>query len=262
MGWHSHARQLSPLRSKRTVSCISKLWLFWPAHLCKFSSQSGWAVMRGSFIGTLSQPISSSFLPLSFAAEHGAFYKENGVWHKNVHAQEWSPGLLSILKLFVSKTPRSHLEVKETALAWHYRETDAWLGRLRAQQLVNSLISICLKQNLQIMQGNKVIEIKSPEFTKGSEVNRLLLATRYDFILAMGDDTTDDDMFKALPVTAVTVKIGTASESARYNLPVQTDTLPFLQRMTDKSVVKAALKSGLKGQLSSAIDFLKRIINH
>lgn len=201
-------------------------------------------------------------LPLSFAAEHGAFYKENGVWHKNVHAQEWSPGLLSILKLFVSKTPRSHLEVKETALAWHYRETDAWLGRLRAQQLVNSLISICLKQNLQIMQGNKVIEIKSPEFTKGSEVNRLLLATRYDFILAMGDDTTDDDMFKALPVTAVTVKIGTASESARYNLPVQTDTLPFLQRMTDKSVVKAVLKSGLKGQLSSAIDFLKRIINH
>ena len=201
-------------------------------------------------------------LPLSFAAEHGAFYKENGVWHKNVHAQEWSPGLLSILKLFVSKTPRSHLEVKETALAWHYREADAWLGRLRAQQLVNSLISICLKQNLQIMQGNKVIEIKSPEFTKGSEVNRLLLATRYDFILAMGDDTTDDDMFKALPVTAVTVKIGTASESARYNLPVQTDTLPFLQRMTDKSVVKAVLKSGLKGQLSSAIDFLKRIINH
>lgn len=201
-------------------------------------------------------------LPLSFAAEHGAFYKENGVWHKNVHAQEWSPGLLSILKLFVSKTPRSHLEVKETALAWHYRETDARLGRLRAQQLVNSLISICLKQNLQIMQGNKVIEIKSPEFTKGSEVNRLLLATRYDFILAMGDDTTDDDMFKALPVTAVTVKIGTASESARYNLPVQTDTLPFLQRLTDKSVVKAALKSGLKGQLSSAIDFLKRIINH
>lgn len=58
------------------------------------------------------------------------------------------------------------------------------------------------------------------------------------------------------------VKIGTASESARYNLPVQTDTLPFLQRLTDKSVVKAALKSGLKGQLSSAIDFLKRIINH
>ena len=62
----------------------------------------------------------------------------------------------------------------------------------------------------------------------------------------MGDDTTDDDMFKALPVTAVTVKIGTASESARYNLPVQTDTFAVLQRLTDKSVVKAALKSGFE----------------
>ena len=49
------------------------------------------------------------------------------------------------------------------------------------------------------MQGNKVVEIKSPEYTKGSEVDRLLLASRYDFILAMGDDTTDEDMFRALP---------------------------------------------------------------
>lgn len=200
-------------------------------------------------------------LPVSFAAEHGAFYKENGVWHKNIHTQEWSPGLLSILRLFVNRTPRSHLEIKETALVWHYREADAWLGALRAQQLVNALISICLKQHLQIMQGNKVIEIKSPEYTKGSEVNRLLLTTRYDFILAMGDDTTDDDMFKAVPPTAVTVKIGTASESARYNLPAQTDTLPFLQQLANGNSGKASLKNSLKGQLSSAVDFFKRIIN-
>lgn len=200
-------------------------------------------------------------LPVSFAAEHGAFYKENGVWHKNVHTQEWSQGLLSILKLFVSKTPRSHLEVKETALAWHYREADAWLGTLRAQQLVNALVSICLKQNLQIMSGNKVIEIKSPEYTKGSEVNRLLISTPYDFILAMGDDTTDDDMFKAVPLTAVTIKIGVISESARYNLPEQTDTLPFLQQLADgKAKGEVVVKGSIKEQLSSAIGFFKKII--
>ena len=196
------------------------------------------------------------------AAEHGAFYKENGIWHKNINKAEWSSGLVSISKLFVEKTPRSHLEVKETALAWHYRESDAWLGALRAQQLINVLVNICIQQKLQIIQGDKVVEIKSPDYNKGSEVRRQLEKKHYDFIIAMGDDTTDDDMFKAVPVTAVTVKIGTASESARYNLPVQTDTLPFLQRLTDEGVVKAVLKSGLKGQLSSAIDFLKRIINH
>lgn len=202
-------------------------------------------------------------LPVSFAAEHGAFYKENGVWHKNVHTQEWSPGLLSILKLFVSKTPRSHLEVKETALAWHYRQADAWLGALRAQQLVNALISICLKQNLQIMSGSKVIEIKSPEYTKGSEVNRLLLAARYDFILAMGDDTTDDDMFKAVPPAAVTIKIGVVSENARYNLVGQPDTLPFLQQLANGNVKREAVgKTGIKEQLSSAVGFFKKIIKN
>ena len=65
------------------------------------------------------------------------------------------PRITFYIKIICQKTPRSHLEVKETALAWHYREADAWLGRLRAQQLVNSLISICLKQNLQIMQGKR-----------------------------------------------------------------------------------------------------------
>ena len=113
-----------------------------------------------------------------------------------------------ILNLFVSKTPYSHLETKEAALAWHYRESDAWLGELRAQQLTKAIMPVCLRKGLQIMQGNKVVEIKSPEYTKGSEVDRLLLASRYDFILAMGDDTTDEDMFRALPVSAITVKVG------------------------------------------------------
>lgn len=56
-------------------------------------------------------------LPVSIAAEHGAFYRENGLWHKNINKPVWSAGLLSILKLFVAKTPRSRLEVKETAIA-------------------------------------------------------------------------------------------------------------------------------------------------
>lgn len=116
------------------------------------------------------------------AAEHGAFYKENGVWHKNIKKKEWGAGILSILQMFVDRTPRSHLEVKETALAWHYRESDAWLGTLRAQQLVNTLISLCTRQKLQILQGNKVIEIKSPDCNKGSEVGRLLANRRYDLL--------------------------------------------------------------------------------
>ena len=103
------------------------------------------------------------------------------------------------------------------------------VGRTEARQLVRALVSICLQHRLQILQGNKVVEIKQSNCTKGSEVKRLLRKAHYDFILAMGDDTTDNDMFRALPESAVTVKIGTVSEDARYNLKSQTDALPMLQ---------------------------------
>ena len=169
-------------------------------------------------------------LPLDFAAEHGASYKEQGVWHHVATTPVWSEGLLSILRLFVAKTPGSHIETKATSLVWHYREADAWLGELRAQQLIRSLVSICLQRHLQILPGNKVVEIKSPEYNKGSEVKRLLNHRKedYDFILAIGDDTTDNDMFLALPQNAITIKVGTASEIANYNLTDQSQTLPFL----------------------------------
>ena len=198
-------------------------------------------------------------LPISMAAEHGAFYKENGVWHKNIKKIEWGAGILSILQMFVDRTPRSHLEVKETALAWHYRESDAWLGTLRAQQLVNTLISLCTRQKLQILQGNKVIEIKSPDCNKGSEVGRLLANRRYDFVIAMGDDTTDEDMFQALPMSAITIKIGSVSEAANYHLSAQSDVLPFLRSLLGKQ--KTATKEGsIKNRLTFAFDFLKDLL--
>ena len=65
-------------------------------------------------------------------------------------------------------------------------------------------------------------------------VERLLANRRYDFVMAMGDDTTDEDMFQALPAKAVTIKIGNVSKAANYNLPAQSDVLPFLQSMLRK----------------------------
>ena len=173
-------------------------------------------------------------LPLDFAAEHGASYKEHGKWYRKNAAPIWGEGILSILRMFVDKTPHSSLEKKETSLVWHYREVDSWLGELRAQQLIQSLLSICMQRNLQILPGNKVVEIKSSEHTKGSEVKRLLNQSDggYDFMLAIGDDTTDNDMFAALPNNAYTIKIGQASEMARFNLANQQQTIPFLDSLT------------------------------
>lgn len=171
-------------------------------------------------------------LPISLAAEHGAFYKEDGLWYENNVNFELDDELLNILQMFVDKTPHSKLEIKKTALVWHYRNVDSWFATLREQQLVNELIEPCARLNLQILRGNKIVEIKSPQCTKGTEVQRLLAQDNYDYILAMGDDTTDEDTFRALPDEAITIKVGSISEIARFYLYSQSEVIPFLRTIS------------------------------
>lgn len=173
-------------------------------------------------------------LPVTLIAEHGAFYKEGGNWHRQGDRIQWNRMLVRILNAFVSRTPGSHLERKSTALAWHYREVDSWMGAFRAQQLMRSIMPLCVKLNLQLLHGNKVVEIKPAAYTKGTEVKRILGNQAYDFILCMGDDVTDEDMFKALPESAVCVKVGEPSEFAPYNIPDQKAVIPMLNRITEK----------------------------
>lgn len=170
-------------------------------------------------------------LPLGLAAEHGAFYKEEGTWHSKVHEQEWDSEITDIMKQTVRKTPHSRLETKDTALVWHYRDVDIWLAELRVTQLINALINPCSRLNLQIMKGNKIIEVKNSDCSKGNEATRLMQEASYDFVMAIGDDTTDEEMFAALPPDAITIKVGKTSNNARYNLPQQEQVITFLTNL-------------------------------
>lgn len=170
-------------------------------------------------------------LSIGLAAEHGAFYKENGAWHQATQKVQWDGEIPEIIKQTVRKTPRSRMEVKDTALVWHYRNVDTWLAELRVTQLINSLLNPCARHNLQIMKGNKIVEVKGCEISKGSEANRLISKGNYDFVMAIGDDTTDEEMFMALPKDSITIKVGQSSNAALYNLPAQVQTLLFLEKL-------------------------------
>ncbi len=169
---------------------------------------------------------------LDFAAEHGAFYKENGQWHQNLQEKVvWDDEIIDIIQHTIEKTPRSRLEQKNAALVWHYRNVDVWLAELREKQLINALIGPCARLNLQIVPGNKIVEIKSPEFNKGSEVRRRLEQKDYDFVLAIGDDTTDEDMFRALPPDGISIKVGNFSPAAKYRIPLQSSVISFFNSL-------------------------------
>lgn len=112
------------------------------------------------------------------------------------------------------------------------------------------------------LQGNKVVEIKHADCTKGTEINRLLQDERYDFILAMGDDVTDEDMFTALPYSSYTIKVGNVSDNARFNILSQTEVLPFLSSLaTYKCNEHNNTPFNLNVRIKSVLNKIRRIVD-
>ncbi len=172
-------------------------------------------------------------LSVGLSAEHGAFYKENGEWISRMKKIKWDDEILNIIEQTVHRTPHSQIEIKDTAVVWHYRKVDPWLAELRVTQLINALMIPCTRLNLQVMKGNKIIEVKDKSIHKGVEVKRLIEQKHYDFVMAIGDDTTDEDMFHVLPQDAFTIKVGKDSTAARFNLPTQQLAVDFLDSLTN-----------------------------
>lgn len=173
---------------------------------------------------------------LDLAAEHGASYKEGGIWHDTIEKPRWDKQILRIMNTFVRKTPGAWLETKNAALAWHYRDVDTWLGVLRAKQLMQTLFPYCTADSLQILNGNKVVEIKPNEYSKGTEVQRQLSLHHYDFVLTIGDDITDESMFKATPKDGISIKVGGVSDVARYCIELQSQVVPFLTQLINTQI--------------------------
>lgn len=156
---------------------------------------------------------------IELIAEHGTWFREQNEWKRPEKIDDsWKDEIHAIMQDFVDKTPGSFIEEKHFSLVWHYRKTDVWIGDLRAQELMNSLILLCTKQNLEIMDGNKVVEVKPSLVNKGFAVARWLEREEYDFILAIGDDRTDEDLFNMLPDHAYSIKVGDKETLAKYRI--------------------------------------------
>jgi trehalose 6-phosphate synthase/phosphatase len=157
-------------------------------------------------------------LPIDLVAEHGAWMRTNNEWTACAPlAQEWRSHIFPILNFFVERTPGSFIEEKDFSLGWHYRKADGGLGELRARELVDHLQYITGNMEMNIIEGKKVVEVKSSSVNKGRAVLNWL-DKKYDFILAAGDDWTDEDMFKEMPHDAYTIKIGASPSIAKYNI--------------------------------------------
>lgn len=170
---------------------------------------------------------------LDLIAEHGAWHRPlGGHWEQfeQINVQ-WKEELAPIIQEFVDRTPGSFLEEKNYSLAWHYRKTDPGLAEIRHHELMEQLTHLITGKNLQIMEGNKVLEIKNDVINKGRAAQAILEQAPFDFILAIGDDYTDEDTFKAMPPYAFTLKVGFAETSARFNIGSVEEVNNLLQKL-------------------------------
>jgi len=170
---------------------------------------------------------------IGLIAEHGSWLKEPGAEFRlsKPLSADWKEQVGSILRLFVSQVAGSLLEEKDYAMAWHYRAADPELGAQRAKELIDELTQFTANLDIHVLEGKKVVEVRSAGVDKGTIAAELLLRLEPDFVLAAGDDQTDEALFRALPPSAISVHVGAQFSNARYCLGAPPDVVSLLKQL-------------------------------
>jgi trehalose 6-phosphate synthase/phosphatase len=147
-------------------------------------------------------------LPVSFVAEHGLFFKlPHEPWRPTRPLkQTWKSAVRHVME--AAAIPGAHIEDKTLSLVWHYRNSDPAVADPAVSRLMATLRPLASAQNLKILPGRKIIEVLPDGVDKGAAAQHWLKDGHYDFILAAGDDVTDEDIFRVLPSRAYKIKIG------------------------------------------------------
>jgi trehalose 6-phosphate synthase/phosphatase len=141
-------------------------------------------------------------LPIGLVCEHGLAIKHpQGAWSDRqvVPSRALEEIVLPMFLAFSERTPGSRIERKTASIAWHYRGCDPKFGSWRAKELRVVLEGQLASQPYTVLSGARVIEVRHVQVTKGNALRAVL--DRYpeaDFIVCVGNDRTDQEMFDAL----------------------------------------------------------------
>lgn len=153
--------------------------------------------------GTFLQKHLGSIPGLGMSAEHGCFLREPGAkeWldlTENID-MSWMDDVEEIFKYYEARTLGAFVEKKISSVTWHYRNADPEFGLFQAKECQALLESLQERMPIDILKGKKNIECRPAHTNKGEIVKRLLYTSPdVEFALCVGDDKTDEDMFRAL----------------------------------------------------------------
>jgi trehalose 6-phosphate synthase/phosphatase len=178
-------------------------------------------------------------LTLGLIAEHGGWIKRD-TWEPVIQGtNNWKEQVIRIMEEYTDTNAESFIEEKEFGVAWHYRNVDPKQGFLLSRELLNLLKNHMQNVPVQIIDGNKVIEVKHYMAHKGTTCRNNILCGEYDFAIAFGDDKTDEDLFEQLEgPNDFAVKVGPGNTSAKYRIDSVEKVLAFLGKLESTTTVK------------------------
>ena len=173
-------------------------------------------------------------LPLHLCAEHGCWAKKPGQeWSRRRDVDlSWKPLVEEVLSQMVEEVPGSRLERKDSSLAWHYRMADPDYGVWRARELMSDLEGKLAQEAADVLPGHRVIEVRSARVNKGAYVSEILAEAPKDrFVLYAGDDRTDEEAYRVVPPSAVTIHVGSTAAQTNYSVASPRELRQLLRRL-------------------------------
>jgi trehalose 6-phosphate synthase/phosphatase len=173
-------------------------------------------------------------LNIGIVAEHGAWIREKDKdWLPAIKVESnWKEKVRPILRSYEDRLPGSFAEEKEFSLVWHYRAADPELASVRSKELADELGYFTENTELQVLQDSKSIEVRNVGIDKGIAAKLLLSEKTFDFVLAVGDDLADEELFKVIPEKSYSIKVGLAKSYARFNLRNHREVVQLLTDLT------------------------------
>jgi trehalose 6-phosphate synthase/phosphatase len=178
-------------------------------------------------------------LPINIIAEHGAHFwlTEEKVWECQAVTEEFyelKPEILKLLELYTRCLPGSHIEEKDLSLVWHYRLAEQTFGRTLAMELSEAMVQLLQKTSYSVFHGKKNLDIRPVSANKGRAVEHFLNRKNWSSsepFVTIGDDKTDEDMYKIYSEFNCSIHVGRSSSIASYSLKSSVDVNLLLKEM-------------------------------
>ncbi|MFO0585784.1 MAG: bifunctional alpha,alpha-trehalose-phosphate synthase (UDP-forming)/trehalose-phosphatase [Anaeromyxobacter sp.] len=173
-------------------------------------------------------------LPVGLHAEHGLWSRFRGeAWAGgDVGDVRWREPARAILEDFAGRTPGAQVEEKSVGFAWHWRAADPEYGAAQARELSVHLSALFTNAPVELLQGDRVVEIRPHGVDKGRAVRRVVERLEPGALcVGLGDDRTDEDLFAALPAGSEAVHVGPGESRAPLRLADTAAARAFLEAL-------------------------------